>query len=155
MEILIGPATAGEAEAILKLQYLCFQQEAALYDDYSLAPLTQTLSSLLLEYDSHRILAARLGNEVIGSARAIARDGTCYIGRVIVHPRLQKRGIGKRLVEAIEREFPGVQRYELFTGDRSEGNLRFYAGLGYVPFRTAAINDVVKLVYMEKLRGSR
>jgi hypothetical protein len=46
-EVAIHRARVGEAEQILKLQYLCCQSEAALYDDYSISPLTQTLWELL------------------------------------------------------------------------------------------------------------
>ncbi len=152
MEIVIGAARPDEAEAILKLQYLCYQREAALYDDYSIPPITQTLASLTADYSTHRILVARLGTEVVGSVRASAKDGSCLIGRLIVHPRLQNQGLGGRLLTAIEREFPTVSRYELFTGDRSESNLHFYQQRGYVPFRTQALTPVVKIVYLEKSR---
>lgn len=153
-EVAIEHALVRDAEDILKLQYLCFQREAALYDDYSIPPLRQTLASLLLEYDTHRILVARSRGEVIGSVRANARDGACCIGRLIVHPRLQRQGIGARLLQAVEREFPDASRYELFTGTRSESNVRLYASCGYQPFRTEMLSPGVEIVVMEKLRSA-
>lgn len=47
--VTISAATDQDAEQILKLQYLCYQQEAALYDDYAIEPLTQTLQALRAE----------------------------------------------------------------------------------------------------------
>lgn len=149
-EPTIGPARVDEAEQILKLQYLCYQSEAAIYDDYSIPPLTQTLWELLSEYDDQTVLVARLGNEVIGSVRAQSESETCYIGRLIVHPRLQRQGLGTRLMHVIESKFPDANRYELFTGHRSEGNLHLYHQLGYETFREEVVSSGLKMVYLEK-----
>ena len=94
MDLTIELAHVREAEQILKLQYLCYQTEAELYNDYAIPPLNQTLWSLLGEYDTHQVLVARLGDEVVGSVRGRLVDGTCHIGRLIVHPRIQGRGLG-------------------------------------------------------------
>jgi GNAT superfamily N-acetyltransferase len=146
-------ALVRDAEDILKLQYLCFQRKAALYDDYTIPPLKQTLANLLLEYDTHRILVARSGGEVIGSVRANVRDEACCIGRLIVHPRLQQRGLGSRLLQAVEREFPEASRYELFTGTRSESNVRLYGSCGYQPVHTEMLSPGVEIVVMEKAKA--
>jgi ribosomal protein S18 acetylase RimI-like enzyme len=150
MDIIIERAVIGDAEAILALQRLCFQREAELYNDYTLPPLTQTLPSLLEEFTTHCILVARCNGEVIGSARAIQQRDSCYIARVIVHPRMQRRGIATRLMDAIECEFPDAVRFELFTGSRSEGNLRLYEGLGYKRIGIHAASPKVELVLLEK-----
>src|SRR5581483_11033920 len=61
MEPIIVQARVRDAEAILKLQYLCYQTQAALYNNYTLDPLTESLTDLLFKYDTHGILVARLG----------------------------------------------------------------------------------------------
>ena len=153
MELLVVPARVRDAEALLKLQYLCYQTEAALYNDYSIFPLVQSLAQLLTEYDTHRILAIRMGEEVIASVRGQMIDGTGHIGRLIVHPRLQHRGLGTRLMHAIEEYFSMVDRYELFTGHRSEQNLRFYRRQGYTDFREEVVSPALRLIYFEKRCG--
>ena len=150
MNVAIGAARVDEAEQILKLQRLSYRTEAALYDDWTLPPLTQTLRELLEQYDDHTILAARLGDEVVGSVRARLKDGTCYVGRLVVHPRLQRRGLGTRLMREIEASFPDARRYELFTGHLSEGSLRLYRRLGYEEFREEVISSALRLVYLQK-----
>jgi ribosomal protein S18 acetylase RimI-like enzyme len=152
--VAIAPARVDEAGQILKLQRLSYRTEAALYDDWTLPPLTQTLRELLEQFDDHTILAARLGDEVVGSVRARLEDGTCYVGRLVVHPRLQRRGLGTRLMREIEASFPAAGRYELFTGHLSEGNLRLYRRLGYQEFREEAISPSLRLVFLEKPGGS-
>jgi ribosomal protein S18 acetylase RimI-like enzyme len=150
MELLVVPARVRDAEALLKLQYLCYQTEAALYDDYTIPPLVQSLTQLLAEYDTHRILAIRLGEEVIASVRGQLVDGTGHIGRLIVHPRLQHRGLGTRLMHALEEYFSAADRYELFTGHRSEQNLRLYRRLGYTDFREEVASPALRIIYLEK-----
>ncbi len=63
MDVVIRPASVGEAGQILDLQRLCYQSEAAIYDDWSIPPMTQTLPELLEEYEDHEVLVAGLGGE--------------------------------------------------------------------------------------------
>src|SRR5215210_5403811 len=131
MEVAIEPADVSEVEQILKLQYLCYQSEVTICDNWSILPLTQTPESYLGSTDDHEILIARLGSEAVGSVRSRLEDGTCHVGRLVVHPRLQRRGIGARLTRKIEGRFPQAGRYEPFTGHFSEGSLRLYRRLEY------------------------
>ena len=45
----------------------------------------------------------------------------------MVHPQHQRQGIGGSLMQTIESMFPEASKFELFTGNRSEGNIRLYA----------------------------
>jgi ribosomal protein S18 acetylase RimI-like enzyme len=139
-----------DAEEILILQKLCFQSEAALNNDDNIPPLTQTLAELLHELVTCCVLKIVLNGQIIGSVRAIAVEGTCYIGRLIVHPKFQGRGLGTRLMSRIELEFGYADRFEIFTGSRSLDNLRLYEHLGYREVRRQTISDSLDLVYMQK-----
>ncbi|MFE5162142.1 GNAT family N-acetyltransferase [Streptomyces sp. NPDC056697] len=154
MSVTISAATADDAEQILKLQYLCYQGEAELYGDYSIEPLTQSLDDLRAELSGGCVLVARLGAEVVGSVRGVVDDkGTAAIGKLIVHPRMQRHGLGGRLLAAIEErltEDRAAKRYRLFTGHRSEGNLRLYRRYGYAQVGTEEVNRRLSLVTMEK-----
>ncbi|MEU7641572.1 MULTISPECIES: GNAT family N-acetyltransferase [unclassified Streptomyces] len=152
--VIISTATDGDAEQILKLQYLCYQPEAELYDDYGIEPLTQTLDSLRAELASGCVVVARLGEEVVGSVRGtVDADGTAKIAKLIVHPRLQRHGLGGRLLAAVEQRLAAersAKRYRLFTGHRSEGNLRLYRSHGYAPVGTEQLTHRLSLVTLEK-----
>ncbi|WP_165990114.1 GNAT family N-acetyltransferase [Streptomyces sp. YIM 98790] len=158
MSVTIGPATEQDAEHILKLQYLCYQSEAELYNNYRLEPLTQTLDELRAELADGRVLVARLGDEVVGSVRGrVDEHGTAAISKLIVHPRMQRHGLGSRLLAALEELLAGegaASRYRLFTGHRSEGNLRLYRKLGYVPVATERVSPALSLVTLEKPSGT-
>jgi len=150
--MIIETAGIENAQEILDLQKLAYQEEAELYGDYSIPPLTQTLEQIQDECSHQVFLRAIEDGKIIGSVRAFLHEGTCYIGRLIVHPDYQNQGIGTRLMQEIERAFPQARRYELFTGERSARNLHLYHKLGYTEFRKQALNEKVTLVFMEKLK---
>ncbi len=87
---------------------------------------------------------------IIGSVRAYEEDGTCFIGKVIVDPEHQNRGMGTELMRSIEARFKNAKRFELFTGKHSEKNLHFYRKLGYSIFKTERLTEKVTLNYLEK-----
>ena len=150
--ITIDIAEKGDLEEILDLQKLAYKSEAEIYNDFAIPPLIQTLEDLKEEAKNLIILKAVEDRQIVGSVKAIKKDGTCYIGRLIVHPDYQNKGIGKKLMEAIEKCFEGA-RYELFTGHLSEKNLAFYEKLGYKRFKTERVTNDLQFVYMEKKAG--
>ncbi|MFI9329117.1 GNAT family N-acetyltransferase [Kitasatospora sp. NPDC052868] len=160
MSVIIAAADAEDAEQILKLQYLGYQSEAELYGDWTLEPLTQSLESLREELTEQHFLVARLGGEVVGSVRGqVGPDGIGRIGRLVVHPRMQRHGLGGRLLEALERRLAEgdgpLTAYRLFTGHRSLGNLRLYARQGYRQTTVEQIDGRLTLVHLEKPAGVR
>ncbi len=146
----IRPAQKGDAKQILALQRLCFQSQAMLYEDFEMPPLTQTMESLEEDIRTRTVLVARNAGEIIGSVRARMIDGACHIERLAVHPRLQRRGLGTRLMQEIEARFSTAERFELFTGHRSEGSLRLYEHLGYKRFAETIESERLTLVHLEK-----
>lgn len=150
MEIL--PATVEDAEAILTLQRVAYQSEAAIYDDFTIPPLTETLDDLeaLLATERVLFLKAVEDGRIVGSVRAFVEAATCHIERLIVHPDYRCRGFGKALLKQIEGRFPAARRFELFTGHKSTANIRLYQRLGYRAFRQQRANEKVTLVYLEK-----
>jgi GNAT superfamily N-acetyltransferase len=133
MEIL--QATIADAEEILTLQKLAYQSEAERYSNYNIPPLTQTLDEIKDQFRNHIFLKAVSEGRTIGTVRAYEENGTCYIGRLAVHPDSQNRGIGTALMKAIECYFK-PQRFELFVGSRSDKNIYLYKKLGYAVCKT-------------------
>jgi ribosomal protein S18 acetylase RimI-like enzyme len=148
----ISVATERDAEEILELQKIAFQSEAARYNDWSIAPLTQSVDELRDELAHSTVLKMSHDGRIVGSVRGSVCDGVCSIRRLIVHPDYRRRGIGSRLMAAIESAFPEASRFELFTGSESEGNIRLYTRLGYAVSRTQSLSPSVTVVFLEKLR---
>ena len=149
----ISKSVEADAPEVLQLQYLAYQSEAEIYNDFSIQPLTETLDDLLAEYRKGIVLKAVNGDKIIGSVRAYAEGDTVYVGKLIVHPDYQNRGLGKRLLETIESRLQ-KKRFELFTGGKSERNLQFYEKAGYTRFKEETGESGITYVYLEKKSGS-
>ncbi|MFC1881976.1 GNAT family N-acetyltransferase [Thermodesulfobacteriota bacterium] len=150
--LLIERAQVEDAAIILNLQKLAYLSEAEIYNNKSIPPLTQTLEEIRAEFDNQIFLKALIDERIVGSVRAYQTEGTCHIGRLVVHPKFQNRGIGSRLMNEIEGAFEKAKRLELFTGDNSERNLYLYHKLGYREFRRKNFQDNFVLVFLEKDR---
>jgi ribosomal protein S18 acetylase RimI-like enzyme len=158
MSVTISAAAERDAEQIFRLQYLCFQSEAALYGNYRIDPLVQTLDSVREEVAADCVFVARLGDEVVGSVRGrVTEDGAAAIGKLCVHPRLQGHGIGARLLKAAEAALAderGATTFRLHTGHRSEGNLSLYRKVGYETVGTVQGTDGIPMIVLEKRAGA-
>ncbi len=73
----IEPATPDNATTILELQRLAYQSEASLYNDYNIAPLTQTLAEMLTDFGREIILKAVAGDRIVGSVRGHLNGESC------------------------------------------------------------------------------
>ncbi|MDY6834938.1 MAG: GNAT family N-acetyltransferase [Chloroflexota bacterium] len=148
--MIIKRALIADAKEILALQKLSYQSEAAIYNDYTIEPLTQSIEQMRIDIETKIVLKALIRDRPVGSVRAYAEQNTCYIGKLIVHPDFQGRGIGKSLIREIESIFSDTQRFELFTGHRSKRNIHLYQQLGFTVFRTEPLTEELTLLYLEK-----
>ena len=154
-EILMDIRDASEADAagILGIQKQAFYGQGMLYNDLLLPPLVQTIEELIRDFKTYAFLKAFYNGNLVGSVKGRCESDTCQISRLIVHPDYQNRGIGKKLMRAIENKFSRASRYELFTGDRSGKNLLFYRKLGYREFARKPQSANVTLICLEKRKA--
>ncbi|MEU6525482.1 GNAT family N-acetyltransferase [Streptomyces sp. NPDC046924] len=154
MSVTISAAAEQDAEQIFRLQYLCFQSEAALYGNYRIDPLVQSLDSVREEVAADLVFVARLGDEIVGSVHGRStEDAAAAIGKLCVHPRLQGHGIGARLLRVAEAALAderGARTFRLHAGHRSESNLQLYSRVGYQRVGTSRGADGVPQIVLEK-----
>lgn len=148
--MIIERASIENAEEILDLQKLAYVSEAEIIDDFTIPPLHQTMDEILFEFKNHIFLKVEIDSKIIGSVRACLESGTCHIGKLIVHPDSRNAGIGKKLLNAVERQFPDAERYELFTGEKSKKNLHIYEKSGYQVLKILKVSEKLSLVFLEK-----
>ncbi len=153
MDFQILTAKESDLKIILDLQKECYQTEAEIHNEYNIPPLTQTFDSINDEIKQGTLfLKGVIGGQLIASVRGHINDQTTYIGRLIVKREFQNNKFGQALMKEIEKQLDNCNRYELFTGFKSEKNLNLYHKLGYNEYKRQFINDSLTLVYLEKLR---
>ena len=149
--ITIDKAQENDLQEILALQYIAYQSEAKLFNNMDIPPLKQTIEEVYDEFRKGTFLkAVDEKGVIIGSVRAYQENNTVYIGKLMVHPDMQKKGLGSKLLLAIEAKYPN-KRYELFTSTKSISNIKLYEKLGYKIFKKEAISQELQFVYLEKI----
>jgi GNAT superfamily N-acetyltransferase len=151
----IEPAQEQDLAEILVLQKLAYEAEAKIYDDWNIAPLTQTLPQLQLELKTKTIIKVADGQNIIGSVRGYIRERTGFIERLITHPDHQNQGIGTALIEAIEARMTEAKRFCLFTGHLSARNIAFYMKRGYREFKREPVNEKLIFIWLEKANNRK
>lgn len=144
-----------DAPAILALQKRAYESEARLYGDWTIPPLCEEVEGLLEQMRLGTVLKAVEGEEIVGSVRGRLDGRICLVGRLVVEPVRQGRGIGRALLGAIEAAFPGAEVFELFTGSLSANNLRLYRRQGYEPTGTRKLSPQLSLVVLQKVNLSK
>ncbi len=153
--MFIQRATESDAKEILALQKLAYISEAEIYNDFTIHPLHQTLNEITSEIEMQYVLKCVMNDRIVGAVRAYMTEGTCFICRLIVHPKFQNQGIGTKLLKEIENHFDRAKRFELFTGHKSQKNLHLYQKHGFEIFKSEKVNEALTLVFMEKNKGNR
>jgi tRNA (guanine37-N1)-methyltransferase len=123
------PADAGE---LYVLQLACWVQEMHDNPGVPIPALDESLDDLRAWLPHWTVLVLRREGRLVAAARA-RREGEAWdVGRLMVAPDLQGQGLGRFLLEEIERAAPGdVTTYSLFTGAGSARNQRMYKKAGY------------------------
>ena len=133
----IVPARPGDAGELLTLQRACWVQEALANDSLADIPaLHESLADVREWMTSWSTWVVRSEGRLVGAVRGRLVDtpgGPAWdIGRIMVAPDLQGRGLGRALLAHIESVAdPAAASYVLFTGARSSDNIRMYKKAGY------------------------
>lgn len=128
----IVPAVPADAPELLTLQRACWVQEAIANDTLAIPPLHETLTDIEEGLRTWQTYVVRSAGRLVGSVRGRLEGRAWAIGRLMVAPDLQGRGLGRRLLEHVEAVAPAeATTFELFTGAASQDNQRMYRKAGY------------------------
>ncbi|GAA1559127.1 GNAT family N-acetyltransferase [Brevibacterium picturae] len=132
-EYTLKPFTGCDAAEVAVLQRCCWVPEAVLNDTLNIPALHESVDDVLRWPESWETLCLRNGGRLVGAVRGqTTRDGSWEIGRLMVAPDLASQGLGRWLLRAGERLAPDeTTRFVLFTGVKSERNIRIYQQAGY------------------------
>jgi GNAT superfamily N-acetyltransferase len=129
----IARAVDADAPELLVLQRACWVAEALVNERLDIPALHESLDDVRRGIEVQQTWVVRDGARLVGSVRGKVHGDAWEIGRLMVAPDLAGRGLGRFLLGWIEQHAPaGLERFELFTGGRSERNQRIYGAAGYV-----------------------
>jgi ribosomal protein S18 acetylase RimI-like enzyme len=157
MTVHIGPLMAGHAGEALTVQWAAYVPVAQCYRAPDLPPLTETVDALRADLESGiPALGAWLGQRLAGSVRGRPDGDRMEVARLSVAPDLQGRGIGRRLLAAIESAAPrAVRTVWLVTGARSDASLALYRAAGYRVVGESTDGVGIAMAVLEKPRRDR
>ncbi|MFI9836986.1 GNAT family N-acetyltransferase [Nonomuraea sp. NPDC051941] len=154
MRVLIERATTADAGEILTLQRAAYVSEAQLYGDPYIPPLIESLEQVRKVIEGAVVLKALDAGRVIGAVRGQVSGTTCLVGRLVVAPDRQGRGIGTALLTALHEAVPEAEAFDLFTGHLSGVNLKLYRRLGYRETSRERMDDHLTLIHL-RMRPDR
>jgi tRNA (guanine37-N1)-methyltransferase len=132
LDLEIGPATRADAGELFTLTRACWLQELWANPGVTIPALEESFDDLVRSLEVWTTLVARAGGRLVGACRGRLEGEVWDIGRVMVAPDLQGRGLGRHLLELAERAAPdGATSYQLFTGAGSTANIALYKKAGY------------------------
>ena len=135
LDLEIRPATRADAGELFTLTRACWLQELWANPGVVIPALEESFEDSLRGLAEWTTVVALAGGRIVGSARGRPEGpgGTVWdVGRVMVAPDLQGRGLGRHLLALIEDAAPEeVTTYSLFTGAGSVDNIRMYKKAGY------------------------
>ena len=134
----VGIAQPADAGELLTLQRCCWVSEAQPNDvqpesALSFPPLVESLDDVRRSFGTWTTVVVRVAGRLVASVRGrLTADQVWEIGRLMVAPDLEGRGLGRWLLSHIEDAAPPeATSYRLVTGARSERSLPMFRKAGY------------------------
>ena len=138
--ITIEKASSTDAEKLTEIMKRTFDEEAKKWlpnhddaIDYNIQPpgysSIEMTTYMIRELEYYKVLQ---DNEIIGGI-IITISGKSFgrIDRIFVDPTYQGKGIGSRVINLVEEEFPNVRIWDLETSSKQINNHYFYEKMGY------------------------
>lgn len=100
----------------------------------SIAALTETIEDIIHDIETKNVYVAVINDIIVGCVRIeILDDGTAYLSRFAVKQNQQNSGIGKILMNVVDKNMRsrGVKCIKLHTASKITGLIRFYYGRGF------------------------
>ena len=125
----IRPATETDFPALLHVQQTAFGEYAGLYQVSGWT--AETLESLKEDAKEKHIIVAEENGTIVGSVRFWTVAGVCVIRLLSVSPTHQRQGVGKTLINELERATTDAHKFYACTMLRTPRNIQFFMSLGY------------------------
>lgn len=152
----LRPATPADVGDLLTCTHACWLREGILNQTLEIPAQHETLASMTASLSDWQTWVLRANGRFIGSVRGRLEGDVWQIGRLMVVPDLQGRGLGRVLLEHIQQVAPAEARsYALHTGAGSEHNQKLYRKAGFRVHRdTRNLGPASRILHFTKRRIS-
>jgi predicted N-acetyltransferase YhbS len=141
--ITLRPGTPTDSRACGSICYEAFASIARQHNfppDFPAVDAATGLITMLLSHPGFYSVVAEADGDIVGSNFLDERSPIAGVGPITVDPKIQNRGTGRRLMQAVldraaERKFAGVRLLQSAYHGRS---LALYASLGFLPRESIA-----------------
>lgn len=127
----VVPAQKSDVGELLTLQRACWMQEALANHTLAIPALHESFDDVLASLADWDTYIVRLSGRLVGAVRGRIVSGEYELGRLMVAPDHQGRGLGRLLLEHILGTGPAGLPFVLSTGARSIDNQRMYRAAGF------------------------
>ncbi len=143
-----GKTSSGETTIFSDSETPGLEELISLYDAVEWTAYTREPCALSKAVaSSDHVVTARSDGRLIGLIRSLSDDvSIVYIQDLLVHPRYQRRGIGKSLIDACLERYGHVRKVVLMT-DSDERVHSFYQAAGFraLPSTEVGLHGYVKI----------
>jgi GNAT superfamily N-acetyltransferase len=151
MSLAFRKSTMEDIDILLSIQKDSFQEDLKKYEDLETNPACETFEKLaenIKKYHHFTILDAET---VIGAIDVRGNDERMHIDKVFISPFNQNKGAGTASIQFLEKLFPNVKLWTLYTPYLSFRNHYFYEKFGYKKTKEVQLTPKLILFKYEKL----
>lgn len=163
IEVQFAPPEGEDVEALADILHACVHDGASVgfilpFDQAQARRFWTDAVFPAVAKGGRRLFVARLDGEIVGTGQLIVdtmpnQTHRADVAKVLVHPKAQRRGIGRALMLAIEGQAREERRsllvLDTLTGDKAEG---LYLSLGYE--LAGRIPDYARDTRVDELRAT-
>ena len=123
-----------DAPYISEITKTAFKEYCASAGLDSIAALSETVEDIVHDIETKNVYVAVINDRIVGCVRIeLLADGTAYLSRFAVRQDNQNTGIGKILMNVVDKNVrsKGVKCIKLHTASTVTGLIRFYYGRGF------------------------
>lgn len=146
----ITTASKNDVKEIFSLQKKAFEPVAKKINCYDIPQMKDTLDDVINTFNKTTTLKMLSDNgDIIGSINGQINDGVLHIGRLMVDPDYQHKGLGKMLLHHLENMMPHTSE-ELCSYIDDDVTCTFYSKEGFKEcYRYTVCGDTMAM-HMEK-----
>lgn len=151
MSLLFRKSTVEDIESLLPIQKASFQEDLEKYEDFKTNPACETYEKLAENIKKYHHFTILDGQTIIGAIDLRGNEERMHIDKLFIGPSNQNKGVGTDAILFLEKKFPKVKLWTLYTPYLSFRNHYFYEKFGYKKTKEVQLTTNLVLFKYEKL----